>query len=105
MYLLKLTDTGKYICVCEFQKTRIRRVSFMGSPVACSLKLPEIDSGYLVSAAGSPVGLQTQSAHQGNQMYFWYQGCLSGHYLTTSVTKISILAWFKGNLHDYFTIA
>ena len=70
-----------------------------------SLRPPEIVLSYLVSVAGSQVGATNPKCiSRGIKFAFGTKIASHGHYVTTSVTVISILAWFKGTLLDYFNI-
>ena len=66
------------------------------TPSEYHLRLPEIVSGYLVSAVGSPARLPTKSADP------WIDS--HAYYLTKFVAIISTLPWFKTNLFCYFTV-
>ena len=50
------------------------------------------------------LGYQPKVHNQGIKFAFGTKSTSHGHYLTTTITIISILASFKGNLLDYFTI-
>ena len=64
-----------------------------------SLMLPDI-----VLATWFQLGYQPKVHKQSKKISFGTMISSQGHYLTTSVTTISILAWFKGTLLDCFTV-
>ena len=83
-----------------------------GNPVALWVALSDFMYHLVVAwcyqilswATWFQLGYQPKVHKQGKKISFGTMISSHGHYLTTSVTTISILAWFNGTLLDCFTI-